>query len=89
MFPNTSIEPTRPARSLGFHVILVLGWPDRLSRDRWVATVGDARSIQFHAGRREDHSPEVRLAVVAQSATSGRQGLDRQRDECGILQEGR
>jgi len=47
-----------------------------------------ARSIQFHASRRDDHFAEVRLAVVAQGAAYSCQGLDRQGDESGIPQGG-
>ena len=43
-----------------------------------------ARSVQLHASRREDQCSEVSLAVIAQGAAYGRQGLDRQGDESGI-----
>jgi hypothetical protein len=43
-----------------------------------------ARGVQLHASRRDDHSPEVRLAVVTQGAAYGRNGLDRQGDESGL-----
>jgi hypothetical protein len=45
---------------------------------------GIARSIQLDASRREDHLPGMRVAVIAQGATDGGQGLCRQWYECGI-----
>ena len=38
---------------------------------------GIARSIQLGANRQEDHFPEMRLAVIAQGAAYGSNGLDR------------
>jgi len=32
--PNNSLEPTWPARRLGFHAILALGWPGGSARRR-------------------------------------------------------
>jgi hypothetical protein len=44
----------------------------------------NARSVQLDASRREDHSPEVRLAAVAQGAAYCCQGLDCHGHESGI-----
>jgi hypothetical protein len=43
-----------------------------------------ARGVQLHASRREDHFPEVRLAVVAQGAAYGRNRLCSEWYESGL-----
>ena len=51
---------------------------------REVVTADTARSVQLHAGDREDRFPEVRLGAVAQGAAYCPNGLCRQGHESGI-----